>query len=312
MSPPQPTGRRPTGRCLFVSDLHGSIAKLGVLLEATRREAPDIVFLGGDLLPFGGRLAAGAAASVAASGPESGRPAPGGGSFLLGPLTDALRALRGEMGEHYPLLAVILGNDDPRREESALREGEREGLWRYLHDRRLRRGGYTLYGYSFVPPTPFLLKDWERYDVSRFVDVGAVPPTAGWRSVPIPRDEAEHATIREDLERLAGGRRLDRAVFLFHAPPYGSALDLADLEGQMVDHAPLDVHIGSIAVRRFIEQRQPYLTLHGHAHESARLSGSWRERIGDTWCFSAAHDGPELAVVRFTLGDLATAERTLL
>ena len=80
----------------------------------------------------------------------------------------------------------------------------------------------------------------------------------------------------------------------------------------MVDHAPVDVHIGSIAIRRFIEERRPFLTLHGHAHESARLTGSWRERIGDTWCFNAAHDGPELAVVSFPLDDPEAAERTLL
>jgi len=61
------------------------------------------------------------------------------------------------------------------------------------------------------------------------------------------------------------------------------------------------VHVGSIAVRRFIETRQPHLTLHGHIHESARLTGSWRDRIGRTLLLSAAHDGPELALIRFDL-----------
>jgi Icc-related predicted phosphoesterase len=78
----------------------------------------------------------------------------------------------------------------------------------------------------------------------------------------------------------------------------------------MVDHAPLDVHVGSIAVRRFIEERQPLLALHGHVHESSRLTGSWKDRIGRTVCLSAAHDGPELAVVRFdpTRPEAATRE----
>jgi Icc-related predicted phosphoesterase len=69
--------------------------------------------------------------------------------------------------------------------------------------------------------------------------------------------------------------------------------------------------VGSIAVRRFIEDRQPYLTLHGHIHESTRLTGSWRDRMGRTHMFSAAHDGPELALVRFDLDDLEGAEREL-
>ena len=75
---------------------------------------------------------------------------------------------------------------------------------------------------------------------------------------------------------------------------------------------PLDVHVGSIAIRRFIEDRQPLVTLHGHVHESARLTGSWRDTIGRTHLFSAAHDGPELALVRFDLGDIASATRELI
>ena len=67
----------------------------------------------------------------------------------------------------------------------------------------------------------------------------------------------------------------------------------------MVDHVPLDVHVGSIAVKRFIKNNQPTITLHGHVHESARLTGNWKDNIGKTLLFSAAHDGPELALVRF-------------
>jgi len=170
----------------------------------------------------------------------------------------------------------------------------------------------VLYGYACIPPSPFRLKDWERYDVSRFVDVGSSAPSEGLLSAPADPGEVERETIRQDLEALAGSDDLSRAVFLFHAPPYGSALDRADLDGRMVDQAPLDVHVGSIAVRRFIEQRRPYVTLHGHVHESARLTGRWRERIGDTWCFGAAHDGSELAVVRFPLDRPDAAERLLL
>jgi Icc-related predicted phosphoesterase len=71
------------------------------------------------------------------------------------------------------------------------------------------------------------------------------------------------------------------------------------------------VHIGSVAIRRFIESRQPLLTLHGHVHESARLTSAWRQRIGRTLCLSAAHDGPELALVRFDLDEPDGASREL-
>ena len=87
---------------------------------------------------------------------------------------------------------------------------------------------------------------------------------------------------------------------------------LADLEGKMIDYVPLDVNIGSIAIQRFIQNRQPLLTLHGHVHEASTLSGSWRDRIGKTDMFTAAYDGPELALIRFDPGNLAAAKRDLL
>ena len=74
----------------------------------------------------------------------------------------------------------------------------------------------------------------------------------------------------------------------------------------------LDVHVGSIAVRRFIEERQPLLTLHGHVHEAARLTGEWKIRIGRTVCINGAHDGPELDLVRFDLESPGAATRSLL
>ncbi len=46
-------------------------------------------------------------------------------------------------------------------------------------------------------------------------------------------------------------------------------------------------------------------------HESARLTGAWQQRIGRTLCLSAAHDGPELALVRFDLDQPDGATREL-
>ena len=88
-------------------------------------------------------------------------------------------------------------------------------------------------------------------------------------------------------------------------------IDRLAAEGRIIDHAPLDPHVGSIAIRRFIEDRQPLLTLHGHIHESARVTGSWRDAIGRTHAFNAAHHGPELALVRFDLENLEAATREL-
>ena len=130
--------------------------------------------------------------------------------------------------------------------------------------------------------------------------------------MPVPEDESRYSTIRQDLEMLAGEEEMSDAVFLFHSPPYDTNLDRADIDGRMIDHVPMAPHVGSIAIRRFIEEKQPLITLHGHVHESVRLTGSWKDRIGRTLMLSAAHDGPELALVRFDLEDLGSADRELI
>jgi Icc-related predicted phosphoesterase len=273
--------------CLLCSDLHGRRDRYEKLFQAIESQRPAGVFLGGDLLPG---LFAGLRGGLGADEDFV-------GDFLAG----RLARLQARLGDSYPRVFLILGNDDYRAVEPALSEVEAHGLWSYVHGRRLEFVGFDVCGYSFIPPTPFLLKDWERYDVSRFVDPGCVSPEEGRRSVAIDPLEAKLATIQQDLDRLTANADLSRAVFLFHTPPYQTKLDRAAFDGRMIDHAPLDVHVGSIAVRRFIETRQPWLTLHGHVHESARLTGSWRDRLGRTVMLSAAHDGPELALVRFDL-----------
>jgi Icc-related predicted phosphoesterase len=54
------------------------------------------------------------------------------------------------------------------------------------------------------------------------------------------------------------------------------------------------------------------LTLHGHIHESTALTGSWRDKIGETICFNAAHRGGELSIIKFNLNCIEEAERILL
>jgi len=280
------------GICLFASDLHGRLNRYQALFARILEDSPDAVFLGGDLLP--------------SFGPIQGK------NFIEDYLVGEFSKLRDSLGENYPRVFLILGNDDNLQAESELiAVMEKEGLWEYIHHQKAEFSPYTVYGYAFVPPTPFLNKDWEKYDISRYLDPGCVAPEEGWRSREVPLNLIQHATIKQDLTELAGPEDLSRAIFLFHAPPYQTKLDRAALEGKMIDHVPLDPHVGSIAIRDFILNQQPLITLHGHVHESARLTGSWQDRLGDTYAFSAAHDGPELALVRFDPADPRRATRNL-
>jgi uncharacterized protein len=289
---------QPERPCFFVSDLHGSTERYEKLAEAIRAEKPSAVFLGGDLLPSGLWNFSNSDSQYE--------------DYIAEVLAPLCGGLKKELGAAYPHLFAILGNDDTRLEEAAMRAGEEAGLWEYLHARKAQMGEHPVYGYACVPPTPFLMKDWERYDVSRFVDVGSVSPEEGYRSVPVEEHEIRYGTIEKDLVTLTGDSDLRPAIMLFHAPPHDCALDRAALDGLKVDHVPVSLHVGSIAIRRFIEKRRPLITLHGHIHESARMTGDWKTQIGATWCYSAAHDGSELALVRFSPSDPANATRELI
>ena len=282
----------------FVTDLHGHPDRYEKLFAAVRSEGPAAVFLGGDLFPHGHGSW------------------PGGGGHDLDFLDHILRPgfeeLKATLCDRYPDVFLILGNDDGRALEARVREGDLRGLWHYAHEKWMPFGRYVVLGYSCVPPTPFRLKDWERYDVSRYVDPGCISPEEGYLSVPHDEDDRRYGTIQKDLDRMAGGVAMDSAICLFHVPPYRTNLDRAALDGQAIEGVPLDPHVGSIAVRRFLEARGPRISLHGHVHESARLTGSWQDRVGRTYAFSAAHDGPELALVRFDPEDPEAATRELL
>src|SRR5450432_1781370 len=96
----------------------------------------------------------------------------------------------------------------------------------------------------------------------------------GWTN-PTPWDtfrEAPEDELAAKIEAVAGGvPDMGRAIFNFHAPPYGTGLD----EAPALDSTLRPIHggevmkpVGSMAVRDSIMKHQPMLSVHGHIHES--------------------------------------------
>lgn len=284
-------------RCLFCSDLHGNLRKYQFLFEQIELMEPDAVFLGGDLLPSG--LISGRALDIEHR------------DFINGFLRNEFKALKQKMKKQYPEIFLIMGNDDPRFYEISFLDPQNQKYWHYVHNKKFRFNDFEILGYSFIPPSPFQLKDWEKYDVSRYVDVGSTHPYEGHRSFPTDKYHIQHSTIKKDLEKLAENVDMENTVFLFHAPPYKTVLDRADLDGKMIDYVPLDVHVGSIAIRDFILEKRPFVTLHGHVHESSRLTGKWKDKIGRTCCFQGAYENDGMAVIIFDTDEPHKAKRNL-
>jgi Icc-related predicted phosphoesterase len=275
--------------CLFVSDLHGKMSRYEALLKLIRKEKPDFVFIGGDLLPH-------TSAKLATDSADN--------NFVTDFLVRKFARLKEKMECNYPEIFLIPGNDDSRLEFESFAEGERTELWRNIHKRCVVAGKYRFYGYACVPPTPFKIKDWERYDILREVSPGCIAPSDGVFSIP-PDFDPETETIQSGIRHLVKNDNLDFGIFLFHSPPFDTELDKITTGSELLP-------VGSKAIRNFIEEDRPYITLHGHIHESPRLTGKWKQLIGRTWSFSSAHDGPELAVISFEMHYPLSAVRRLI
>jgi uncharacterized protein len=96
----------------------------------------------------------------------------------------------------------------------------------------------------------------------------------GWTN-PTPWDtfrEAPEDELAEKIETVAEHvPDMGRAIFNFHAPPYGTGLD----DAPALDETLRPIHggavmkpVGSKAVRDSIMKHQPLLSVHGHIHES--------------------------------------------
>ena len=86
-------------------------------------------------------------------------------------------------------------------------------------------------------------------------------------NTPREKTDEELEPMLEELIALVKDK--SNAIFNFHAPPYGFALDLApELSKDLVQAADRKIHVGSRAVTKMIEKYQPLIGLHGHIHES--------------------------------------------
>ncbi len=178
-----------------------------------------------------------------------------------------------------PMIFAIPGNDDWTVVEKTLREFPDiivplDKAFPFVDE-------LVVVGYPFVPITPFFIKDYEKWDDDRVPRIPKDPKereeslihhrinVEGNRSHGMeiyefrfdPDDRADN--IAADLKRVASLSDPRSTLYLFHAPPKGFHDFGISGEGR--------VHIGSRAVRHFIEKHEPWLTIHGHSHEAVNI-----------------------------------------
>lgn len=147
-----------------------------------------------------------------------------------------------------------------------------------------------LLAYPYVPPTPCTVKDWEKWDnremgasiPESFVKGFQSQKTLGITPVLLSPSHAND-TIEGDLAARELALKDQDFWLLSYGPPFASGLDRI---GE-------DSHLGSVAIRAFIERMKPKLSLHGHALAApAHNQGQYFERIGSTLCINPGQGEP--------------------
>jgi len=287
---------------LFSADLHGSKQQYQQLVEFALSNPIDSVVIGGDICP------------KTFLPEDKERFIYLQGSFLDTILPALLSPLKERGIETY----LIMGNDDAKINLPILHKRSR-GIYHVIHSRRRRlTPDFEIVGYPYVSITPFGIKDWEKYEFSEIPDYcrnelakrklaeyrlkGVKSSHEGWEPFLFKEGMAKYESIQKDLNRHVYVKSPRNTVYVMHAPPTHTHLDQV-ARG----------HVGSLAIRDFIEENQPYLTLHGHIHETVKLSGSFMEKLKGTTSIAAGNlEGDGLSMIVLDLYDPRKAERVVI
>jgi len=287
-------------KILFSSDTHVYPSFMARLLKAAEQLRPDAVIFGGDLIPDWRD-------SIRTS-IEPHR------TWVREQMLPLLREFH---GKHDKIkLLLDFGNDDLAAAYDLARERDGEDF-HLLHMRVVALSdSLAVVGYMNVNPTPFLIKDREKPDCRDHTGLSAQGVavkgfvTAAGEQVPHVLD-AGAGTLEDDLDVLS--RTLTEQawnqhafIFVSHAPP----------KDTLLDYTSSKVHVGSLAVRRFIERwaatGRLVATLHGHIHESPWMTGGVWQEIDGAPCFNVGQGEKKLRALWFDTERVRESARLVL
>ena len=291
-------------KVLYTADLHGNEIQYDKLVSRAIETHADVVIIGGDLAPKG--------RPFDSTYVEKQR------KFLEERLPKIFEKLRSKSPDTK--VFIMMGNDDCASHLHVLEK--HADMYTIIHNNRINlHDNYDIIGYSIVPITPFgSTKDWEKYDMSDISETDAEEyeerKKSGYNLQGLKSTESDLVdfsfdptteaidSIQKDLTDSVFTKNPEKTVYITHSPPHDTCLD--QIEG--------GIHVGSFAVREFIETHQPYLTLHGHIHETVDISGEFTQQIGKTVSASPGNHniGETLCILEFELEDLSTLQRHML
>ncbi len=265
-------------KIFFVTDIHGSNTCYRKFLNALKAYNVDVGILLGDLT---GKVLV----------PLIDKPGGGWETTLMGTHTDIANQeeldklkktieMMGYYWVHQTCDEFHAYKEDPAKVDTLFKELMLQRLkeWMVLADERLVGTPYKVY---------MAAGNDDHFEVDQVIEDSAVMVNCNNKNVPVgdhemvtfswanptpwntPREKPDEELEPMLEELVAKVKDKSNAIFNFHAPPYGFALDLApELNKDLVQAADRKIHVGSRAVAHMLEKYQPLIGLHGHIHES--------------------------------------------
>lgn len=270
-------------KVLFATDIHGNIDAFERIWTTAAEEEVYAIILGGDILPNPGMSPSGQIDFV---------------TSYLWPRVDTFH-----LSQPSTKVYTILGNLDTLATESLFFEMMERDLMYYVHKKSMQFDeNLKIIGYNYIPISPFSAKDWEKPDYpgqsNSFSSVLLTTKDGKRFYGTFEQDVVPRGTIEDELKEMEKEIVPEKTILITHSPPYNTKVDIL-YDG---------THIGSRGVRKLIENTQPLLSLHGHIHESHRMSGHIYDKIGKTICINPGDSKTEFRGVVF---DTANVEKTI-
>lgn len=247
-------------RFIYACDIHGDEYKYMCLLEQAIKNNIKYLVLGGDLLPK-----------------ECGDRFNEQKIFIEEYLNNYFEVLN----KNDIKCICILGNDDLEILDKNFKDicRKHENVFN-IDQKKANFEDVTFIGLSKVLDHPFGCKD--RVVIEKGLDMPFqlssiiyVDKCQNMLSIEEWREYRKHIEKMEDiLERLPKVKKGNKAIYVFHNPPFGIGLDVCVDKRQ----------VGSKAITSFLEKSNAYMSLHGHIHESYRVTGIWKNELIGTTC----------------------------
>ena len=245
---------------IYACDIHGDTNKYEKLFKTAQKEDIKYMVLGGDLLPKRGIRVI--------IQPE----------FIRDFFEDYFKRLK----ENNIKCILIPGNDDLEKFDIEINElCEKYSNIYNIDNKKLDIEDVSFIGLSKVLDHPFGSKNRVLIEknlkmqpqlsqdiyINRDTEVITISEWERYREINIDKME-------DILSSLPVVDKSRKTIYVLHNPPYGIGLDVC----------ANGLQVGSKAITSFLEESNSYMSLHGHIHESPKISGLWYNKLGKTIC----------------------------